>query len=111
MQEHKQPYKIAFISTHGTGKTTLCYEVAAQLKQRGFKVKVFSEIAARAFEDGVPINTGTTLTAQLFILLWHMCEEIRAEIRNYEIVVCDRSVFDNFVYLFTYDRLDLTPHY
>jgi hypothetical protein len=95
----RRPYKIALISTHGTGKTTLCFDVAAELKKRGFKVKVFSEIAAAAYEQGIPINENTTLPAQLYILMQHITEELRAAIRNYQIVVCDRSVFDNWVYM------------
>mgnify|MGYP001600272354 FL=1 len=78
----KRPYKISLISTHGTGKTTLCYEVAAELKKRGLKVKVFSEIAASAFEQGIPINENTTLPAQLYILMQHITEELRAAIRH-----------------------------
>jgi len=95
----KRPYKISLISTHGTGKTTLCYEVAAELKKRGLKVKVFSEIAASAFEQGIPINETTTLPAQLYIMMQHITEELRGTLRNYQVLVCDRSVFDNLVYL------------
>lgn len=95
----RRPYKISLISTHGTGKTTLCFDVAAELKKRGLKVKVFSEIAASAYEQGIPINENTTLPAQLYILMQHITEELRAAIRNYQVVVCDRSVFDNWIYL------------
>ena len=95
----KRPYKISLISTHGTGKTTLCYEVAAELKKRGLKVKVFSEIAASAFEQGIPINESTTLPAQMYIMMQHITEELRGTLRGYQVVVCDRSVFDNLAYL------------
>ncbi|HBA62135.1 MAG TPA: hypothetical protein DCZ92_15240 [Elusimicrobia bacterium] len=95
----KRPYKISLISTHGTGKTTLCYEVAAELKKRGLKVKVFSEIAATAFEQGIPINETTTLPAQLYIMMQHITEELRGTLRGYQVVVCDRSVFDNLAYM------------
>lgn len=95
----KKLYKIALVSTHGTGKTTLCYDVAAQLKKRGFKVKVFSEIASSAYERGIPINENTTLNAQMYIMMQHISEELIAGIRGYQIVVCDRSVFDNLVYM------------
>ena len=95
----KRPYKISLISTHGTGKTTLCYEVAAELKKRGLKVKVFSEIAASAFEQGIPINQSTTLPAQLYIMMQHITEELQGSLHNYQVVVCDRSVFDNLAYM------------
>jgi nicotinamide riboside kinase len=99
MPASRRPYKIALISTHGTGKTTLCFEVAAELKKRGLKVKVFSEIAASAFEQGIPINETTTLPAQMYIMMQHITEELRGTLRNYQVVVCDRSVFDNLVYM------------
>ncbi|MBI5243465.1 MAG: ATP-binding protein [Elusimicrobia bacterium] len=99
MPGKKRPYKIAIISTHGTGKTTLCYDVAAALKKKNFRTKVFSEVAALACEEGVPINQTTTLPAQLYIMLTHICEELKGNFRNYEVVVCDRSVFDNWIYL------------
>ncbi|HCC47842.1 MAG TPA: hypothetical protein DEQ38_06970 [Elusimicrobia bacterium] len=99
MSNKKRPYKISLISTHGTGKTTLCYEVAAELKKRGVKVKVFSEIAASAFEQGIPINETTTLPAQMYIMMQHITEELRGTLRGYQVVVCDRSVFDNLAYL------------
>ncbi|MDD2805272.1 MAG: AAA family ATPase [Elusimicrobiales bacterium] len=99
MSHKKRPYKISLISTHGTGKTTLCYEVAAELKKRGLKVKVFSEIAAAAFEQGIPINESTTLPAQMYIMMQHITEELRGTLRGYQVVICDRSVFDNLAYL------------
>lgn len=99
MTSRRKLYKIALISTHGTGKTTLCFEVAAMLKKYGLKVKVFSEIAATACEQGIPINEDTTLPAQMYILMQHISEELRADIRKYQVVICDRSVFDNLVYM------------
>jgi len=30
--------KLAFIGTHGVGKTTLCYDLAAVLKRQGINV-------------------------------------------------------------------------
>jgi len=94
-----KPYKIGLISTHGTGKTTLAYEVASLLKKKGFKVKVITEVAGEALEEGIPINENTTIAAQLHILMRHISEELKAIARNYEIIICDRSVFDNWTYL------------
>lgn len=99
MAKEVVPYKIGLISTHGTGKTTLAYDVASELKKRGFKVKVVSEVAGEASEEGIPINENTNLTAQTYVLLKHMSEELKAISRKYEIIISDRSVFDNWVYL------------
>lgn len=92
-------YKIGLISTHGTGKTTLSYIVAGELKKRGLKVKPIAEIAANALESGIPINKNTTLEAQAWILHKQCLLELEAEIYKYEVAICDRTVIDNFVYL------------
>ena len=93
------PYKIGLISTHGTGKTTLVYEVASEFKKRGFNVGIVSEVVREAIEEGIPINNETTLDAQLHILLRHMAKELKATIKGHDVVICDRSVFDNLIYL------------
>lgn len=92
-------YKIGLISTHGTGKTTLSYIIAGELKKRGLKVKPIGEIATQAIESGIPINKGTTLEAQAWILHKQCINEIESQIHNYEVIVCDRTVIDNYVYL------------
>jgi len=116
VKDKRGPYKIGLISTHGTGKTTLAYEVASLFKKHGFKVRVITEVAGEAFEEGIPINDNTNLSAQLHIMLRHMAEEQKAMARGYEIVICDRSVFDNWIYLerkcgYHQDILDLIRNY
>ncbi len=92
-------YKIGLISTHGTGKTTLSYIVAGELKKRGLKVKPITEIATQAIESGIPINKNTTLEAQAWILHKQCQLELEADIYKYEVAICDRTVIDNYVYL------------
>jgi thymidylate kinase len=46
----------------------------------------------------LPINEETTLDAQAWILHTQIAEEIAAASQN-EVVVCDRSVLDNYAYL------------
>ena len=87
--------KIAFIGTHGVGKTTLCYGLAARLKARDIALDVVGEVARRC---PLPINRGTTLAAQAWILHTQIAEELNAAER-YDLVICDRSVLDNYVYL------------
>lgn len=86
--------KIAFIGTHGVGKTTLCYGLAARLKRRDVALEIVHEVARRC---PLPINRDTTVPAQRWILLAQIAEEIVAAER-YPFVVCDRSVLDNYVY-------------
>lgn len=87
--------KIAFIGSHGVGKTTLCYGLAARLKRRDVALDIVHEVARRS---PLPINEATTATAQRWILLTQIAEELVACAR-YPVVLCDRSVLDNYVYL------------
>lgn len=87
--------KLAFVGTHGVGKTTLCYDLAAQLKRLDLGVELVKEVARRC---PLPINEETTLDAQAWILHTQIAEELEASAR-YEAVICDRSVLDNYAYL------------
>jgi len=87
--------KIAFIGTHGVGKTTLCYDLAAHLKRMDFSVDFVREVAR---ECPLPINRDTTLEAQSWILHTQIAREIAAA-DKYRAVICDRSVLDNYAYL------------
>ena len=87
--------KIAFIGTHGVGKTTLCYDLAAALKRRDLTVELVREVAR---ECPLPINRDTTVKAQAWILHTQIAWELQAEAKA-EVVVCDRAVLDNYCYL------------
>ena len=87
--------KVAFIGTHGVGKTTLCYDLAALLKRQDVHVDIVKEVARLS---PLPINRKTSLEAQLWILTTQIAEEIRSA-AHHEVVVCDRSVLDNYAYL------------
>jgi thymidylate kinase len=87
--------KLAFIGTHGVGKTTLCYDLAAALKRRGLDADIVKEVARLS---PLPINRKTSLEAQTWILMTQIAEEIRSASQN-RVVVCDRSVLDNYAYM------------
>ncbi|MBI2670524.1 ATP-binding protein [Candidatus Woesearchaeota archaeon] len=90
--------KIAFIGTHGVGKTGLAWSLAGYLKKEGFSVEMLPEAARMIADMGYKINENSTEKAQTMILK----KQIQLEnhyLRKYEILVCDRSVIDNFVYL------------
>ncbi len=87
--------KVAFVGTHGVGKTTLCFDLAAHLKRLDLGVDLVKEVARRC---PLPINEGTTYDAQAWILHSQIAEEIATMAVN-EVVVCDRSVLDNYAYL------------
>jgi nicotinamide riboside kinase len=87
--------KVAFVGSHGVGKTTLCFDLASHLKRLDLGVDLVKEVARRC---PLPINEGTTPDAQAWILHTQMAEEIAAA-AMYEAVICDRSVLDNYAYL------------
>jgi nicotinamide riboside kinase len=87
--------KIAFIGTHGVGKTTLCFDLAALLKRHDVHVDIVKEVARLS---PLPINQKTSLEAQTWILMTQVAEEIRSA-AHHRVVVCDRSVLDNYAYM------------
>ncbi len=87
--------KVAFVGSHGVGKTTLCFDLASQLKRLDLGVDLVKEVARRC---PLPINEDTTLDAQAWILHTQIAEELATVAQN-EVVICDRSVLDNYAYL------------
>lgn len=87
--------KLALIGTHGVGKTTLAYEVCSLLKKADYNVELVTEVARRS---PFPVNEGTTLEGQLWILHAQIAAELEAAARAPH-VICDRSVLDNYAYL------------
>jgi nicotinamide riboside kinase len=87
--------KIAFIGSHGVGKTTLCYDLAGILKKQMPSVGIVMEVARSC---PLPINRDTTLDAQSWILHTQIAMEIATAGQNHT-VVCDRAALDNYAYL------------
>ncbi len=88
-------HKIAFIGTHGVGKTVLTFSVASTLRARSVDADVAYENSRRS---PFPINEATTLEGQMWILASQWQAELEA-CRRSAIVVCDRAVIDNYAYL------------
>jgi len=86
--------KLALIGTHGVGKTTLAFETCALLKKADYNVELVTEVARRS---PFPVNEGTTLEGQLWILHAQIAAELDAARAPH--VICDRSVLDNYCYL------------
>jgi nicotinamide riboside kinase len=87
--------KIAFIGTHGTGKTTSAYRLAGDLKRQGVNAEILYEVARKC---PLPINEARTPSAQRWIVLAQIIAELEFEKSAPEILVCDRSVLDNYAY-------------
>ncbi len=95
MTSENRNCKVAFIGSHGVGKTTLCYGLAARLKAHDISLEVVHEVARRC---PLPINEQTGLISESWILHTQIAEELLAQNR-YPVVICDRSALDNYVYL------------
>ena len=89
------PIKIAFIGSHGVGKTTLCFDLASRLKRLDLGVDIVKEVARTC---PLPINQDTTVEAQAWILHTQIAQELAAA-AQFQAVICDRSVLDNYAYL------------
>lgn len=85
---------IAFSGTHGTGKSSVAYNLASQLKFAGNGVVVCDELAR---ECPLPINQEAGELTQYWIISSQMRREIKL-MNRYDVVVSDRSVFDALAY-------------
>lgn len=90
----QRAFKVAFIGSHGVGKTTLCFELAARLKRMDHHVDVVKEVARAC---PLPINKESPIEAQAWILHTQIALEIEAA-SSHDVIVCDRSVLDNYAY-------------
>ncbi len=91
----RETRKVAFIGSHGVGKTTLCFELAAALKRLDLSVDLVKEVARGC---PLPINRDTTADAQNWILHTQVAREIEL-MGQYDVIVCDRAVLDNYSYM------------
>ena len=87
-------FKVALVGTHGVNKTTIAYELAGLLKRRGKTVELLTEIAR---ECPFPLNERASREAYHWIIARQVQLEIEKSPRA-DILVCDRSVLDNFAY-------------
>lgn len=90
--------KIAFIGTHATGKTTMSYQLVGYLKEKGFNVGHVHEIVR---DCPFPVNEATSLIAQRWVIFNQIINEDHVMLKhNSEHLICDRSVLDNYAYLY-----------
>ncbi len=88
--------KIAIVGTSSTGKTTLITKLTDRLRELRHSVEVVPEVAR---ECPYPLNEGSTLEAQQWILAKQLEHEHRIDHRG-KIVLCDRASIDNWAYFF-----------
>lgn len=87
--------KIAIIGTHSTGKTTLVQKLKNKLKELGKEVVIIQEHSRNC---PFPINEGTTIDAQKWIMQNQIDKELEID-HSDKIMITDRATVDNFAYL------------
>ena len=96
--------KIGIMGAHGTGKTTLAFELALKYKKENpsLSVRIMDEVARRC---PYPINEASTQRSQRWIWAAQMVAEIEG-MRN-DVLICDRTILDNLAYskLFGFDHI------
>jgi nicotinamide riboside kinase len=87
-------FKIGIIGSHCVGKTTLAAKLTSGLLDEGAIVRLVPEVARTC-----PLGINDEATLETFF--WIMARQIQVEIEesaHANILVCDRSIVDNFVY-------------
>jgi len=93
---------IAVSSTHGTGKTTCAYNLAASMKKAGYNVIVLDEVARSCpFE----INQGAGPKTERWLLATQLKLELEL-IQNFDYVITDRSLLDPLSYAYVLAKAD-----
>lgn len=88
--------KIAVIGTHGTGKTTLTYLLAAHAKKIGKNARVINETARSC---PFPLNEGFSIDGARWIITTQIQKELSAKAAKTELLICDRASIDPIMYL------------
>lgn len=99
--------RFCIIGSHGCGKTTLSYILAAFHKKLGRSVKIIQEVARSC---PYPLNEGMTKEACLWIFHEHMKKELEA-MQKFDTIICDRSAIDSFMYAKAQNCFDKTDFY
>lgn len=92
--------KIGVIGSHGTRKTSLCYDFAGRLRSIGISAGVMEEVARKLPRfPSFDINEGTTRESQLWIIHTQIKEELEYwSRRDVNPLFTDRTVIDNYMY-------------
>ncbi|MHA1216313.1 MAG: AAA family ATPase [Candidatus Thorarchaeota archaeon] len=100
-----------FSGASGSGKSTLVHEVSRALEARGYSVGVVNEVARKVFRKYSETYGFSSLTElrnsdkiydfQTEVLREQVSEEWELSYR-YDVVLCDRTIYDNLLYTLLY---------
>lgn len=87
-------FKVAIVGSHGSGKTTLGYELVSALKKESISVVLTNEVARNS-----PYLSANERTIEMQVDLFgkQIAEEME-RCRNAELLICDRSLLDIVMY-------------
>ncbi len=97
---------IAFIGTHGTGKTKLARLLGLEIENIGYNIAYEKDITRSIHSIGIPINENGDVITQVIsfsefykkiILPYRKCENV---------LICDRSLYDDLAYI-EYSNIDI----
>lgn len=86
--------KIAIIGTHGSGKTTIVFELISELKKRGISVNLAEEVARTSHY----LIANEVIPEMQMDLFGKQISKEMEMLRNCDLLVCDRSIIDILVY-------------
>jgi len=89
-------FKFALTGMHGSGKTTLLSKIEKELSSRRISCVRVAEVAQTC---PLQIGLNTTFDAQTWIFTEQMQQEIIAATYGAQVVLCDRTLIDNVMYL------------
>jgi nicotinamide riboside kinase len=90
-------FKVGVIGSHGTGKTTVIGNLIKHFEQTKRSYSCVPEIV-RIMD--IPVNEKTNLNAQRAVIHMQMAKELEHEQSKPDVIICDRSVVDNYAYLY-----------
>jgi len=119
-QQNNQTISIGFSGAAGIGKTTLVKELFNYYKKQGLIVDVINEVERDIFSiyhqtHGVRTLEEMRLIPELYLMFQNdvleiqITREMRIQEKSPELLLLDRTVYDNYLYILLYSRRSDQP--
>ncbi|MFJ5779302.1 AAA family ATPase [Streptomyces sp. NPDC093094] len=93
-----EPFRIAVLGTHATGKTTLLKRIEMELRGHGLTVARTGRLGKRAAAAGLPKMQHHTARSTEWIIAQGILDETHAAAQGPEVVLIDRAAHDAIAY-------------